>query len=254
MIGWVVWLAAQAAAATVGDTVWVGRSVAVPSGQILRPQSWDLGEVGQSLGAPEVLYRGDSATVRYPLVLWLPGRHRLTVPGPIVVSLAGRSDTLPNVDVVIDIASVLPADQPKASLAPRGAAPLLPQSSRSLWPVIVLVGGVGAIGGAVWALRQRRRRERAAVAPLPAAPEPAVGPLLAGWLAAGEVKTTLDGWAHLLERELTRTTDAQRRERGQELLGRMEIAGFRPDASGDDPAALIDRARAWVRETGSSLG
>ncbi len=248
MIGWWMLVVWQATPVTVGDTVWITRQIAVPNGRILRPQVWDLGDVGLALGAPEVVYRADSATVRYPITLWFPGLHRLTVPGPIIVNPAGGSDTLRVAEVVVEVGSVLPADRPKAALAPRGAAPLLPQSTRSLLPVGVLLGLVALVAATSYWGRARGQRQRHAVGPLPAAPEPAVIPVLDRWEQVGETRTALDGWAHLIERELARRAVPAAPAEVRELLAQMASVGFRSDPAAEDVGGLIVRARAWLAE------
>ena len=62
------------AAPTVGDTVWVRRTVRVPERHTARAADWELTGDVELLGPPELLLDGDSATVRYPLVAWTPGR------------------------------------------------------------------------------------------------------------------------------------------------------------------------------------
>ena len=71
---------------TVGDTVWLSTRVPLAPRQILRPQTWDLGDLGQVLGAPVVELGPDSATVSYPVSFWYPGGHAVSIPGPIVVN------------------------------------------------------------------------------------------------------------------------------------------------------------------------
>ena len=61
----------QARPPTVGDTVWISIKVPVARRLVLRPQAWDLGDLGQVLGQPEVVYDSDSATVRYPIAFWI---------------------------------------------------------------------------------------------------------------------------------------------------------------------------------------
>jgi hypothetical protein len=246
MIGWGAALAWQAVAATVGDTVWITRTVPAPNGKIVRPQVWDLGDLGLALASPDVDYRADSATIRYPIVLWYPGLHRLDVPGPIVVTPAGSSDTLPGFVAVIEVASVLPQGQPKASIAPRGAAPLLAQSTRSLFPAVLFLALTALVAGGWYWLRARGRRQREAVAPLPVATEPGLTAVLGEWRALGETRAALDGWAHLIERELAGIADPGRVEEARRLLARMELVGFRPDSSSEEAEALVDQARAWI--------
>jgi hypothetical protein len=237
----------QLGTVTVGDTVWLTASVTVPNGHVLRPQPWDLGDIGQALAAPEVDYRAGVATVRYPVVFWFPGDHRLTMPGAIVVSSAGKSDTLPGTDQLVRVKSVLPADQPKGSLAPRPAAALVAQASRSWLPLLVaLIGGLAALAGAL-AIRRRRRARGVQAVSAPPPPEPAIEPILAAWLDAGEVRTSLDGWAHLMTDESVRRSPAAQAAAAP-IVAALTEASFRRDGTPDEIAGLVAAARGWWRE------
>lgn len=250
MMALVLTLALQAKAASVGDTVWVAIRALVPVGQILRPQPWDLGDLGQALGPPEVSYEADSATIRYPMVFWFPGTHQVTVPGPIVVTTAGRSDTLGARTMTIAIGSVLPAGRPKRELAPRDPAPVLPQVGRSWLPVMLLLGLSTAGLGLAWWRSWRRRAARRVTLPPPAVPpDPDVTQRLTAWAALGESRTALDGWAHVIERELDRHPDPARRASATPLLERMAALGFDRDGSIDMVEQLIDEASGWVRRS-----
>jgi len=231
---------------TVGDTVWIATRVPLPTRLILRPQTWDLGELGQVLGPPDVDYHADSATVRYPVSFWHAGAHSVSVPGPIVVSPEGRSDTLSARAVVIRIASVLPQGADKSTLAPRGPAPLVSQSTRSLLPLgigLTLVGlGAGAV--AFW-LRRAADRRRAAGLAAPPVTGPDLPAILDAWARSGEIRTALDGWAHLIERELERHQEADRAA-ASPLLDAMAIAGFRRDQSPAELERLTALAKRWL--------
>lgn len=243
-------MALQDRVPTVGDTVWVAVRVAVPSGYLLRPQPIDLGELGQSLGSAEVSYGGDSVSVRYPVAFWHPGNHRIAVPGPIVVSTAGRSDTLPAREVVVPIASVLPAGQDKQTVAARDPAGLLPQSDRSWLPLVVLFALWGGAFG--WLRRRSVRRaklRRSDTPPVAVAAEPAVEPALVEWAALGEGRTALDGWAHLIEARLAgQHLGPERIQTAQPLLERMALLGFDRRGSEEEVGHLIAEARAWMGE------
>ena len=236
----------QARPAAVGDTVWVTTRVALPAKLILRPQAWDLGDLAQVLGPPEVDYEGDSATVRYPVAFWYPGDHSVSVPGPIVVSPQGRSDTLAARVVAVRILSVLPAGADKKSLAPRGAAPLVQQATRSWLPLGFLLALVGATAAVVTLLRRRsmRRRRSQALTPVPV-PEPDLPAVLEGWARAGETRTALDGWAHLIERELEARKDSDRAA-ATPLLDAMALAGFRRDEATGEIERLMTLAKRWL--------
>jgi hypothetical protein len=246
MIGLVVGLLAwQAKAPTVGDTVWIETRVRVPPRMVLRPQPWDLGVEGQVLGPPDVVYDADSATVRYPISLWTAGEHQLTVPGPIVVSPEGKSDTLPNAARRILVETVLPANTPKSKLAPRDPAPRLAQTGASLLPLVValVIGGL-AIGGGAAILWRRESRRKVIPPPAPIARPDLVAEIDA-WAALGEVRSALDGWSHLIESELERRPDPAANAGAAPLLEAMALAGFRPGLPPEESNRLLRQARDW---------
>ena len=247
MIGaMLVLLAVQGRGPTVGDTVWLASRVPVAARQILRPQIWDLGEIGQVLGAADVHYDGDSATVRYPVVFWFAGSHSVSVPGPIVVSPEGRSDTLPARPLVVAVASVLPAGAARDSLAPKAAADLVGQAERS-WLPLGIAAALMILGGWAGGLWLARRRRPVAV-PRPVAPAPSDSvALLDQWAALGETRAALEGWSQLIETGLA-TADAERRAPVEPLLLALGAVGFRPDTPPADVDRLIAAARRWVAE------
>ena len=251
MIALLVALAFQPKTASVGDTVWVAIRVVVPAGQILRPQTWDLADLGQALGPPEVSYEADSATIRYPVVFWYPGDHPVTLPGPIVVTTAGRSDTLPAKTMTIAVGSVLPAGKAKRELAPRDPAPMVAQAGRSWLPLVLLLGlAASGLGLVWWRSARRARRRRATLSPAMVAPEPDVAGRLTEWAALGEGRTALDGWAHLIERDLERHPDPAKVASAGPLLDRMAVAGFDREGPVEAVDGLLEEAAGWVGRGG----
>ncbi len=229
---------------TVGDTVWVTSTVRLAADQILRPQPWVLGELGQVLGPPVVDFSRDSATIRYPVAFWYPGTHAVSIPGPIVVNPAGRSDTLRAREVVVTVRSVLPPG-PVDTITPRPAAGLLEQNERSVLPLTVLGLLAALIALPVGVVLARRRRPRSA--PPAAVPEePPPIDRLDRWQRSGELRVALDGWAHLVER--TRAADPSAAATRDGLLAELDQVAFRPDAPPADVDELILRARRWVTE------
>jgi len=232
---------------TVGDTVWLSTRVPLAPRQILRPQTWDLGDLGQVLGAPVVELGPDSATVSYPVSFWYPGDHAVSIPGPIVVNPEGRSDTLPARALRLTVASVLPAGVPKDSIAARDPAALVAQAERSLLPLGALAVLLGAVaGGLGWRVaRARRPREVAPPAPPPPV-DPA--PLLDRWAAAGEIRVALDGWARLVAEARARRGDP---DGGAEALqAAFDAIGFRADANPAEVERLVRAAKAWLGRAG----
>ena len=130
---------AQTTAPTVGDTVWVGRTVAVPAGATLRPADWDAPEPIERLGAPVVTARGDSAEVAYPIVVWRAGPLTVDLPGPLVLRAGGQIDSLAPLSVHLTIASVLPTVPQDSVLAPQPRADFVSRTSATPIPLLLLL-------------------------------------------------------------------------------------------------------------------
>jgi hypothetical protein len=168
------------AAPTVGDTVWVERALAAPSGWRVRatrlPQSDDY----EPLADPLVTRRESGWLVRYAIVAWTPGTVRVAVPPLWRLGPGGESDSTDAAAVAVEVRSVIPdslsSPAPKPALAPDWPAlrrPLLPAAA-------VLLSGL-VLGAAIaW----RRRGPKRVAAPPPAAVPAAIGD--ERWLAAGE--------------------------------------------------------------------
>ena len=58
---------------TVGDTIWVTRTVELPPGRSLRAAEWEVADPVELLGPPRIALRGGSADVSYPLAIWRSG-------------------------------------------------------------------------------------------------------------------------------------------------------------------------------------
>ncbi len=101
-------LTQQAPAPSVGDTIWLERSVVVPAGAEVRPGVWDPEGELALLGRPVLRVQGGRTIVAYPAVAWTPGEHRISIPGPVIIRADGRTDSLPAEERVIQVASVLP--------------------------------------------------------------------------------------------------------------------------------------------------
>jgi len=238
-------LAAQVAPVRVGDTVWVETTIPLPGRMIVRPQPWDLGDLGQVLGPPEVILSQDSARIRYPLAIWYPGRQEVTMPGPIVVAPEGSSDTLAARTFRIDVTSVLPEGKDKDAVAPRPSSDPVAQSGRSPLALVVFETVVGLTALVGWLLIRRGRLRRRSLAPPPAEPAQPADVWLERWAKAGELKAAVDGWAHRLEPDAGRPEVAA-------WLQRAELAGFRPDAARQDLEALLDRIPATSAASGEA--
>lgn len=204
---------------TVGDTVWIIRTLAVPAGMTVRPRPISASAVAEPLGPPEVVRIEDSVRVRYPMVAWQPGRHAITVPGAILVRSDGWSDTLPDGRATIEVATVLP-ETARDSLSPFPQKPPVERTRRSPLPVLLLTLLAGAILVPLhwwWG----RRGPPVSVARAPVTPGPSEV-MLASWLAAGEYRAAVEGWFHRLGALGGR--DAE----GDALLARLGQARFAP--------------------------
>lgn len=228
MIGLGLALALQAGGLpTVGDTVWFERVIQAPAHVLVRPQGWDLGAIGRQLG-PAVARRTERGIlVRYPVVFWYPGRHALTVPGPVVITPEGRSDTLPASVATIDVASVLPAGRDRAALPPRPARPPVLLRERRIRPALIFLGVTG-LGIALLAVR-RRRRGIAPPRPAPPVARPSTE-TLAAWARAGEFHAALDHWEHRLALDLREVKDLDRMAAVQKVLEAIALAAYEPMA------------------------
>ena len=173
----------QAGTPTVGDTVWLVRTVAVPPGAEVRPAPWEPAAPVGLLGSPILRRSGDSVTVAYPAVAWAAGRHEVQVPGPVVIRPDGRTDSLPPALQAFEVASVLPGGARVDSLPVQPEAGIVEQRVTSPWPLLVALG-VAALLFAPMAWWWRRRGPVMSEVAAPAGP-PVTLPL-AEWGEDGE--------------------------------------------------------------------
>ncbi|MGH7673960.1 MAG: hypothetical protein ACREMV_01705, partial [Gemmatimonadales bacterium] len=94
--------------ATVGDTVWVERVVAVPAGWWVRAGRLEATEEIQPLGEPDVRRTSDGWRVRYPVAAWSPGAHTVALPALWRLGPDGRGDSLPGGAATFTLRSVIP--------------------------------------------------------------------------------------------------------------------------------------------------
>lgn len=169
---------------TVGDTVWLSRTVGLPSGHVVRAADWDPADPVELLGRPRVVVTGDSARISYPVVIWRPGPQLIDLPGPLLLGPGGTVDSLPSERVRLDLTSVLPVVPRDSTLPPQPRAALVPRRGVSLTPLLVLwsLGLVLLFPLHLW---WRRRGKPAPPAPLVTdLPDPP----LARWDDAGEYR------------------------------------------------------------------
>jgi hypothetical protein len=187
MILWLVPLLLQGPLPTVGDTLWVRRTVTAPPGRAVRAAEWAPADEVEVLGRPRVTPRGDSVEVAYPVTLWAPGPHTVQVPGPLLVGADGELDSLPPMTVTLAAASVLPAG-PRDRLAPQPAVATVATHEHTLKPMLVLwaLAAVVLVPVQLW----WRRRGRA-VAVAPTGPEASPELPVVRWAEAGEPRVVV---------------------------------------------------------------
>jgi hypothetical protein len=138
--GWLVASLLQGAAPTVGDTVWLSRTVAVPVGSVVRAADWDPADPIELLGRPTVVVAGDSATISYPVVVWQPGPQVIDLPGPLLLGAGGTVDSLHSQQVRLEIRSVLPPSPTDSSISPQPRADIVRLQSVTPVPLLILWG------------------------------------------------------------------------------------------------------------------
>jgi hypothetical protein len=240
MIAIVLVLAQQAGALpTVGDTVWISRSLSVPAGVTVRPRPIAASAVAEPLGPPEVSLIEGQVRVRYPLVAWQPGRHAIEVPGAILVRSDGWSDTLPASTATIEVGSVLP-DVPRDSLKPQAALAPVPRSRRSLLPALLL--GLLSLGVVLPLYWWWGRRGPVGPRPRPGGLRGPTDAMLASWMEAGEYRSAIEGWYWRLARYPGASDSGQEGESLVERLGEARFAPIEPARA----QALCGEAAAWL--------
>jgi hypothetical protein len=245
----------QAAAPTVGDTVWVESTVHVPSSHLVRLPTWELSGDVELLGTPRVVRNGDSVTVRYPMVAWRPGSHALTVPGPELIAPDGTVESRPSRAVTVDVVSVLP-DAPAEEIPVKAESGIVGRPITSWIPLAVMLLAVAVLVMPLWWWWLRRGQPSVPQVVQPRMPELPIEQ----WSAAGEQRAILaaasdtvrhavashleelpaspstEAWIEAVERNLDAPWD------GAEVVGLLrdiDRARFRPE----DPGAVLDLYR-----------
>lgn len=174
----------QRALPTVGDTIWVTRSVDLPPGRTLRAADWEASDPVELLGPPRITQGEGRAEIAYPVAIWRTGTHTLQVPGPLLLAGDGTVDSLGGQTVTLSVASVLPRPATDTTLRPQPAADFVPRPSTTPVPLLVLLAVAIAI--VVPLRRWWRRRGKPLARPRGLEPGgPAVAPL-ERWADAGE--------------------------------------------------------------------
>lgn len=176
----------QGPPATVGDTVWLSRTVRVPPGHVVRAAEWDPSEPIELLGRARLETTGDSARISYPAVIWRPGRHLIELPGPLLLGPGGTVDSLPGQRVRVEIMSVLPPVPADSALPPQPRAALVSREVVTPTPLAILWAAALIVLLPVH-LWWRRTGKPSRPQQLPIRPE-ALDPPLARWADAGEYR------------------------------------------------------------------
>lgn len=224
------WLGAsllvQGLAPSVGDTVWLNRTVRVPAGYTVRAGDWEAADPIELLGRGRVVMTGDSAEISYPVVLWRPGQHTIELPGPLLLGPGGTVDSLGAMRVSVEIRSVLPPVPADSVLEPQPRASVVPRNVVSLAPVALLWLTAVALLLPLH-LWWRRRGKPTRGATLVLRPD-ALEPPLARWADAGEYRAVANVAAARLRAAVEqRVTSAHPGLDTERVLA--EIAAARPE-------------------------
>ena len=221
----------------VGDTVWMRRVLTVPGGMSVRPRPIASNAVLEPLGPPEVASSGREITIRYPVVFWRPGIHRVEMPAVIVVRGDGFSDTLAAAITNVEIRSVLPAGAKQDSLKPAPPAEAVARSTPSPIPLTLLV--VLAVASMLPLHWWWRRRGKTAPVVAMASPRGLKVSEIAAWVDAGELHAAADAYARLLGERAPGSDPSV-----QALIGRLHEARY--SALGQDEMLALCRDAARV--------
>ncbi len=179
----------QALRPTVGDTTTLVYRLAVPPDAMVLPRAPTDTSLVTMLAPPTVQREGDTVRIAWPVTLWAPGQHTLTIPGVIVVRAGVPPDTLGDLRVPLHVASVLPERIASESLPPQPPRGWVQDGEPTLLPLLLLLPPLLLLLGAShWWWRRR--------GPVPSAPPAPIRPPLDAarverWLAAGEGRLVL---------------------------------------------------------------
>jgi hypothetical protein len=246
MIGAAVWLMLQTSSPTVGDTIWVSRTVAVPAGRTLRAGDWRPDDPIEVLGPPRIVERGDSTGILYPIVVWRPGTLAVEVPGPLLLGAGGGVDSLPPLKVTLQVASVLPQVPRDSTLEPQPRADVVPRGVRSILPLLLaLAVAILFLAPLHWWWRRRGPATSSKPAPSPIKVAPPIGE----WADAGEGRAVLASVTAGLRNAIALRTPSA--HRGLDNAALLELlAAERPDWPVDEIDLLLrtlDEARFGVK-------
>jgi hypothetical protein len=262
MIAAILLLQTAAAVPTVGDTIWLARSVAVPDGHTVRPPHDSLTGAVELLGPPQVIPQAGGVLIRYPAVAWEPGRHAVALPGPVLVGPDGVADSVPPFEVTVTVRSVLPRVRQDSLLPVQPATGLVARRQTSAVPLLMALAVAALLLAPLHWWWRRRGPDVAA----DSAPPPPAGVPFARWADAGEQRAVLAAAAAVLRTVITSAVPEARpgldttallavlAEHGPALplseieavLRELDATRFAPSAVGD--AAEVARRAAALAE------
>jgi hypothetical protein len=235
---------------TVGDTVWLSRTIAVPPGYVVRAADWDAADPIEVLGRARVVLAGDSARITYPIVLWQPGPQVIELPGPLLLGPGGSVDSLRGQTVRLEVSSVLP-QMPPDSIPPQPRAAIVPIRTASPIPLLLLWALCLALLLPLHIWWRRRGKPTRVALPVPAP----VDPPLNRWADAGEYRAVANISAIRLRSAVAqRVTVAHPGLDTERLLA--ELAAVRPDWPLDELGEILrglDEARFGVTPASDAL-
>jgi hypothetical protein len=242
----------QALAPTVGDTVWLSRTVALPPGHVVRAADWDPADPIELLGHPRVVVTGDSAEIAYPVVLWRPGQLVVELPGPLLLGPGGTVDSLAGERVRLEVRSVLPVVRGDSTLVPQPQAGLVSRREVSPVPLLILWGAALALLLPLHLWWRRRGKPVRAAASVPRFPEPP----LERWADGGEYRAVANVAAFRLRAALAERVAAAHQSLDTERV-LAELAAVRPQWPLDELATVLralDTARFGHTTAPEALG
>ncbi|OGU28218.1 MAG: hypothetical protein A3K13_12260 [Gemmatimonadetes bacterium RIFCSPLOWO2_12_FULL_68_9] len=188
--------AAAPASVTVGDTVYLTRTLPASPQVRVRPQPLASTAVVEPLADPVVELLGDVLVLRYAVAVFEPGVQRIAMPQVELFYPDGNTETVLGDTALVRVRSVLPPGDsvppPRTSLAP------LPRPRRSGTAAVMLVSLVVAGTGA-WVIVRKRVGPR--LRPLEAIASAVTAPLRA-WVEAGELRAAAAALADQLRRTI----------------------------------------------------
>lgn len=248
---------------TVGDTIWLERTVPVAAGWRVRVAKLDPGASTEPLGDALVVRAsgGEGWTVRVPVVAWAPGVQAIEMPPLWRLGPDGSADSLAGGTATFRVTSVIPDSVPRP--APQPALAPLRLDRRT--PLPALAGVLLSAGMLVGLVAWRRRPPRGAGPQGELELDAEVAD--ARWVAAGEPRAVAARASHLLRGAIARAVpaahtglstseclDVVERARPEaplrqlrELLSALDQVAF-ATAHGVDVGPLAARARAVARE------